>query len=239
MLSDTAARQLARAASLTPGARILDVGAGTGRIAIPLASLGCHVVALDPARPMLEELAKKSSSLALPCVIGEGARLPCAPAIFDVVVIARLLYLTADWKDVLREAVRVLRPGGRLLHEWSNGEADEEWVQIREKIRAMFEHEGVAQPFHPGVRTEEEVESFLRGEGMTATAEVRLGPGQPLTVAMFLQRLVDGECSYTWAVPPEIAKRCVPELQAWAAGRFDLNREVPMPREIVWRMYRR
>ena len=31
----------------------------------------------------------------------------------------------------------------------------------------MFEHEGVANPFHPGVRTEEEVEAFLAGLGMT------------------------------------------------------------------------
>jgi len=44
-------------------------------------------------------------------------------------------------------------PGGRLLHEWSNGDADEEWVQIREKIRAMFEHEGVAARCLPELRT--------------------------------------------------------------------------------------
>ena len=53
----------------------------------------------------------------------------------------------------------------------------------------------------------------------------------------FLTRLVDGECSYTWAVPKDIAARCLPALQSWAAARFDLTREVPMPREIVWRVY--
>jgi len=83
-------------------------------------------------------------------------------------VIARLLYLVPEWKSLLSETRRVLVPGGRLLHEWSHGDADEEWVQIREKIRAMFEHEGVRDPF-----------------------------------GMFLERLVDGECSYT--VPKDVA----------------------------------
>jgi SAM-dependent methyltransferase len=186
---------------------------------------------------MLDELAKKSPSLKIPRVIGVGMQLPFASASFDAVVIARLLYLVPEWQDLLREVRRVLVPGGRVLHEWSNGDSDEEWVQIREKIRAMFEHEGVASPFHPGVRTEDEVEAFLAGLGMTRISTERFGGGHLMTVADFLRRLVDGECSYTWAVPKEIAARCLPELQTWAAARFDLTREVPMPREIVWRVY--
>ena len=84
-------------------------------------------------------------------------------------------------RDLLRDTLRVLKPGGRLLHEWSNGEPDEEWVQIREKIRAMFEQEGVTNAFHPGVRIEGEAETFLL----------------PVSVGMFLRLLVGGECSYT------------------------------------------
>ena len=232
-----AAEALVRDASLRLGSRVLDVAAGTGRVAIPLTALGCRVLAIDIARPMLEEIPKKAPSLNIPRVIGEGAHLPCASAAFDAVAIARLLYLVPEWQALLREAIRVLKPGGRVMHEWSNGDADEEWVQIREKIRAMFEHQGVANPFHPGVRTEEEVETFLDGLGITRIATERFGSGHPMTVGDFLKRLVDGECSYTWAVPKDIAARCLPELQSWAASRFDLSREVPMPREIVWRIY--
>ena len=237
VIADDAARQLARVASLLPGSRVLDVAAGTGRVAIPLAALGCRVVALDAAPPMLDELAKKSPSSPIRRIIGEGERLPFASAQFDAVVVARLLYLVPEWKRLLTEARRVLAQGGRLLHEWSNGDADEEWVQIREQIRGMFEREGVENPFHPGVRTEEEVEAFLAGLGMTRMATERFGGGHLMSVGDFLKRLVDGECSYTWAVPKDIAARCLPQLQAWAATRFDLTREVPMPREIVWRVY--
>jgi SAM-dependent methyltransferase len=238
ILPRQAAERLAAAASLGAASCVLDVGAGTGRVAIALASLGCHVVALDPAGPMLQELLKKSASTSIPCVIGEGARLPIGRAAVDAVVVARLLYLARDWKDVLREAVRVLKPGGRLLHEWSNGAEDEEWVQVREKIRSMFEREGIANPFHPGARTEAEVDALLVDEGMTPAEHVTLGPGPPMTVDSFLKQIVDGECSYTWAVPRDVAERCLPDVLAWAAARFDLTLEVPMPREIVWRPYK-
>ena len=237
VIADDVARQLARAAALEPGSRVLDVAAGTGRVTIPLAALGCSVVALDAARPMLDELATKSPSLSIPRVIADGGSLPFASAQFDAVVIARLLYLVPEWKLLLSEVRRVLVPGGRLLHEWSNGDDDEEWVQIREKIRAMFEREGVENPFHPGVRTEEEVDAFLAGLSMTRMATERFGGEHMMTVGDFLKRLVDGECSYTWAVPKDVAARCLPELQTWAAARFDLTREVPMPRDIVWRVY--
>jgi SAM-dependent methyltransferase len=60
----------------------------------------------------------------------------------------------ADWQSVLREALDVLKPGGCLFHEWGNGEADEEWVQIREKARRLFEGAGVKNPFDPGARSE-------------------------------------------------------------------------------------
>jgi len=238
LIPDEVARALGRVMLAAPDSRVLDLAAGTGRVAIPLATLGYRVIAFDAARPMLDELARKSSGVPIPRVVGEGTQLPFRDGAFDEVVIARLLYLVPDWMELLREVRRVLAPGGRLLHEWSNGDADEEWVQIREKIRRMFEADGVATPFHPGVRTEEEVEAFLGGLRMARIADARFGGGHLMTVGDFLKRLVDGECSYTWAVSRDVLARRLPELQEWAATRFDLAREVPMPREIRWRIYR-
>src|SRR5437868_13561266 len=186
---------------------------------------------------MLEELARKSPALTIPRVVGDGVHLPFQSACVDAVVIARLLYLVPEWIELLSEVRRVLAPGGRLLHEWSNGDADEEWVQIREQLRSMFEADGLTTPFHPGVRTEEDVEALLGELGMRRVSTKRFGGGHLMTVGDFLGRLVGGECSYTWAVPTDILARRLPELQDWAASRFDLEREVPMPREIIWRVY--
>lgn len=51
---------LASAAELKTGSRVLDVGAGTGRVALALADdYGCSVVALEPSLSMLDELQRK------------------------------------------------------------------------------------------------------------------------------------------------------------------------------------
>ena len=226
-------------ANLHPGARVLDIGAGTGRVAIPLAARGCRVAAMEPAAGMLQELKKKASAIGVRLAAGEGARLPFASGAFDVVVIARLLYLTSDWRAILHDAHRVLAGGGCLLHEWGNGEGDEEWVRIREEARRLFESAGVPSPFHPGVRSEADVDADLGELGLVREREIVLGPGPEITLREFLRRLVDGELSYIWHVPDSVRADCLPRLQRWSDARFDLEARVPMPKEIRWTIHRK
>jgi ubiquinone/menaquinone biosynthesis C-methylase UbiE len=257
LLDDDLARRLVAAAALPPGGRVLDVGAGTGRVAISLAALGCRIVALDPSASMLQQLREKGGSeqqdppytapvgrvLSDPAhvspVVGVGSALPFRDRTFDGVVLARLLYLLSDWRDTLDEAVRVLRPGGCLLHEWGNGDPDEEWVQIREQARALFERAGLANPFHPGARDESRVDQWLLDRGMTRACALRAESSMRTTMGKFLERVETGECTYTWSVPKEVQRVCLPALRAWAAGRFDLDREVPVPRDLKWTIFRK
>lgn len=239
VLAEDVVQQLAAAGAIGEGTNVLDIGAGTGRVAIGLAALGCNVVALEPSTGMVETLRTKAGALPLRLLAGEGARLPFPPGQFDVVVIARVLYLTPDWRAVLREAHRVLGAGGRLLHEWGNGQADEEWVQIREKARTLFEEAGVSSAFHPGVRSEREVDDALELLGFVRSADLTIGPGPVLTLAEFLRRLVDGEFSYIWNVPKTVQEECLPLLQAWSEQRFDLGRSISMPRELRWTVCRK
>ena len=239
LLSEDEVARLSIAVALHPGVRILDIGAGTGRTAIPLAELGCEVVAIEPAWGMVEALRAKAQGTKFRVIAGEGSHLPFPDGRVDVVVIARLLYLTPDWRAVLTEAYRVLASGGHLLHEWGNGEADEEWVQIREKARALFEAAGVRFPFHPGVRSEVEVDKYLEVLGFVRTADLPMGPGPILTLSEFLRRLAGGELSYIWNVTKSVQEECLPSLKAWSARTFDLERSIAMPREIRWAIFRK
>jgi ubiquinone/menaquinone biosynthesis C-methylase UbiE len=237
-LSAANARAILDAAGLVVGDEALDLAAGTGRVSVPFAQLGLRMTAIEPAAKMLDQLRAKSESLPVHVVRGEGGKLPLPDASFDAVFIARALYVMPDWRDVLAEVRRVLKPGAPFIHEWGNGTPDEEWLQLREKARALFEGAGVVDPFHPGARTEEKVIARLNELGFRETKVLTFEGDLRMTLADFLDRIVTGQCSYTWNVPPAVKERTLPALTAWAEQRFDLSKEVLLPREIIWRIYR-
>jgi SAM-dependent methyltransferase len=235
VLSDRLAQAVAN--RLRPDARIIDIGAGTGRVAVALASHGFHVVAIDPAVPMLQKIQQKSGGVRVPAVAAEGTRLPFRKNSADAVVLARLLYLVVDWQDLLLEAKEVLRQGGVLFHEWGNGDAGEAWVQVREKARSLFQEAGVETPFHPGARSEAEVDSRLSDLGFYRREQIEAGAGPAITLADFLNKIQTGELSYVWNVPKDVQDFCLPQLRRWCESKFDLDQPAPMPAELRWVVY--
>jgi len=236
---DDGLQRLCEVAGVRPSARVLDIAAGTGRIAIPLAMRGCRMVAIEPAPGMLEQLRAKDRDEKVGKVMADGAHLPFPDGTFDAVVVARLLYLAIDWRVILHEARRVLVPGGCLLHEWGNGQADEEWVQIREEARRRFEEAGLATPFHPGVRSEDEVDEHLGALRLAREGRFEIGAGPATTLRDFLGRLTSGELSYIWAVPEQVRRECLPGLRQWAEQQFKLDEAIPVPRTISWTIFRK
>jgi len=233
------AHDLASRGELPHCGRVLDVGAGTGRVTVTFAAIGYKIVALDPALPMLSELRRKAPEREIQTVVGEGAQLPFAAGRFDAVVLARVLYLMADWQKVLQQAFDVLKPGGCLFHEWGNGDAGEAWVQIREKARTLFEDAGVKNPFHPGARSEAEIDKFLVNLGLDLRNELRIGPGPRMTLLDFVEKILSGEFSYIWNVPKHVRESCLPRLKKWSKNTFDVEQSVPIPKDLRWTIYRK
>ena len=218
-------------------AMIIDIGAGTGRVAVALASKGVRVIAVDPALSMLQTMQRKSGETLVSPVAAEGTCLPFRSNSADAVVLARLLYLVAHWQGLLREAKEVLRQGGILFHEWGNGDASEAWVQVREKARSLFQEAGAADPFHPGARSEGEVDSCLRDLGFDRGEQIEAGAGPTVTLSDFLNKIESGEFSYVWNVPKGIQDVCLPKLRCWCETKFDLDQSAPMPAALRWVVY--
>ena len=106
---------------LAPGAAVVDVGCGTGTLAIALAGRGAHVVGVDGDPEVLALAHAKPGADAVQWRKGLATALPLAGASAERVVMSLLLHhLDAGAKrTALAEAVRVLRPGGRLhVADW-------------------------------------------------------------------------------------------------------------------------
>jgi len=102
-------------AALAPGPRILDLGAGTGNLALPLAARGFEVVAVEPAEAMLEVLRRSAQQrgLSVATLHGMAEALPFEAARFDLVLIADALHFI-DHERAASQIRRVLAPRGSL-----------------------------------------------------------------------------------------------------------------------------
>ncbi len=92
-----------------PGLATLDLGCGEGRCGAELGRLGHRVVGVDSSQRMVDAARER-----IDAVVGEASALPFDDASFDLVVAFMSLQDMDDLSGVVREAARVLEPGGRL-----------------------------------------------------------------------------------------------------------------------------
>jgi SAM-dependent methyltransferase len=101
---------------LETGARVLDVGAGTGKLTRGLVALGFEVVAVEPGSPMLDQL-----RLAVPeaeALEGPAESIPLPDASVDAAFAGQAFHWF-DRERAVSELHRVLRPGGGLALLWN------------------------------------------------------------------------------------------------------------------------
>jgi len=96
-----------------PGMKILDIAAGTGSSSRPLADAGAAVIPADFSQGMLNAGMKRHPDL--PFTLADALNLPFDADEFDVTTLSFGLRNTNDVRKALQEALRVTKPGGRLV----------------------------------------------------------------------------------------------------------------------------
>jgi ArsR family transcriptional regulator len=160
-------------AHLLPPVDVVDIGCGEGYLTIEVARWAKRVIAVDRSTTVLNRAKALAARRRAPNILfkrGELEKLPLESASVDVALLSQALHHAADPAQALGEAVRVLRPGGKLLvldlraHE-------EAWV--REKLGDR----------HLGF-SDEQLEQLLAAAGLV-DIKVTVGSrrsGDPFTV---------------------------------------------------------
>jgi SAM-dependent methyltransferase len=220
---------------------VLEIGAGTGRIGLPLRAAGVDVFGLDLSLPMLRRLVEKAAGAA-PVVQGDATRLPFRDGSFGAAFAVHVLHLIPAWREAVGELVRVVRPGGTIL-------VSQGWwglVAYLDVIEAYTAAAGTTGRLggtpremglrHVGLNEQAELDEALAEA--TPRDLVRLEGAQRMTLGEMVDRLRAGLCSFTWGLDEAARHRGADAAAAFAEERYGpLDEPRDIPQEMYWRAY--
>lgn len=209
-----------RLTAAMPATSFLEVGVGTGRIALPLVRDGFRYTGIDLSGPMLAAAQGKAAGLPgrLLLARADALALPFADATFDVGLVVHVFHLIPDWPLALAELLRVIRPGGFFLYGF------EHWLPtggrhaFDQQWRAILATHGVAPRGHG--TTDQAVVAALRGLGLASETTTVAAWQTTTTVAHALAQRRGRNFSSSWSIPEEIHAHAATELAAWAQTHY-------------------
>lgn len=216
---------LVRALDLGPGRAVLDVGAGTGKLARLLVPSGARVLAVEPVEAMAERLCALVAQVELVGGAAESIQLPDAAV--DAVTCGQSFHWFATRRAVA-ELVRVLRPAGRLAlvwNEWSYDAAVQPWLG---GLGALFDE--LAGPDTPRSRTGA-WRAPLDGGPFTDLGRTSFANDEDGTVETVLERLLT--TSYIAALGAEELRAATAQLRGLVeAGASDGRVAIPQQTHV-------
>lgn len=221
------------AAELAGRDRTLEIGVGTGRIALPLHERGVALVGVDISLPMLARLvANASGRMPFSLLVADATRLPFADGGYDATIASHVFHLIPQWREATDEVLRVTSPGGVLLVDLGRHDGGP-WHELMVEV---FRENGVERQ-RSGVTEPGEFVDYVAGRATprdlpTVTIPIQASLGEILGM---IERQIT---SWTWTFSPEeLHVACeAARVRAGAEG-IDLDERVDMPYELGWRAY--
>ncbi len=194
--------------------RVLDVGAGTGRIGKAFVEANDFYVAVDASLAMLQEFRKHSETALL--IQADGARLPFASHSFDVVLLMQVLSGTQDWQGLLTEIRRVLRHTGVVAVGHTSHPADGVDERLKGELGSILKSMGVE--WHEPKQARKQSLAWLESLATRSTHVTAATWTGERTPGEFLVRHRSG--ARFSALPPAIQDAAMEKLHVWAEREF-------------------
>lgn len=219
---------------------ILELGIGTGRIAIPLLARKFKISGIDISRGMMRRLQRNAASACVhipDLVEGDATLLPFAHKSLDTVLAVHVLHLIPAWQAVISEVLRVLSPQGSFVLGYESHPADTPY----DLIRNHFEETVLSRGFDPRrhvKRDFEDVHQRFHEENAVKKEWVACEWTSTQSPAHALDRFESRKWSSTWNIPEAIFQESIDQLRSWVDHAFpDLDRVYSIPTQFIWRKY--
>lgn len=227
---------LVREAGMTPDARVLEVGIGTGRIGLSVAAHAQRLFGIDLSIEMMDALRRKQSAtnLHIELAQADAGRLPFANDTFDVAYAVHVYHLVSGWQLALLEARRALKPGGRFVVSFHTRDEQSPNVRLRRQLNALIQPYGLNTK-RPGTQSEQELYDAIK----TWDPTLRIAPVKQWDDAEIPEELLhelDRQIfSETWMIPRKVMAAVMPKLRDWAANEFgDLTQPIGVQYASRW-----
>jgi ubiquinone/menaquinone biosynthesis C-methylase UbiE len=197
--------------------RLLDLGAGSGRIGRAFVAAGDEYVGVDLSFGMLRQFARRADTDGrVPHLAqADGERLPFADATFDAVLLIQVFGGLDEWRPFVGEARRVLRAAGSLvLGRTAMPEAGVDG-RMKERLDAVLVDMGVT---HARKNTREHVQRWLGSTAVGGAPVAAAAWDAERTPRAFLERHRTG--ARFSLLPEPIKDEALSRLARWAVGEF-------------------
>jgi ubiquinone/menaquinone biosynthesis C-methylase UbiE len=215
--------------------RALEIGVGTGAVALPLAERGVDLVGMDVSTAMMAKLVAKAGGRApLPLVRGDATRIPMRDAAVAGAYARHVLHLIADWRTVVSELCRVVGDGVVLVDV--GGDTSEAWLELWDAMELGPDAEPVGLDVsRDGVDVVDE--AFTAAGGRLRIVE-EMTRNDLDTVATALDEIQRRSPSWTWRVSDATLERSIELGIAWTMERYGtLDVRLQEESSVRWRIY--
>jgi ubiquinone/menaquinone biosynthesis C-methylase UbiE len=206
-------------ARLPDRAQVLDVGAGTGRIGKAFLAAGDFYVGVDSSHAMLQEFsAKPEFRESKSCLLAraEGRQLPFQNASFDLVLLMQVLSAAGNWRDLLDECRRVLRPGGIIAVGHTRSPESGIDAQLKRQLVAILD--AMLVPWHQPRESRRQALAWLESASVRHWYREAASWKVTTSAEEFLSRHRSG--ARFAALPLSVQQEALAKLRAWAETNF-------------------
>lgn len=221
---------------LGQGARVLDMGCGAGRIALPMAAAGLVVTGVDSDAAMLAEASRNAAAagLDLEAIHGDITAMPLPDDHFNAVLSINVLHLVPAWQQALAEAMRVMRPSGLFIQGRDWLDPDSCAGRMRTRMRE------IVLTLEPGLRPTAAASPMVMAQALAQAG----GSNEPdITAATWhtalspqelLEQMAARAHNETWMLNDALLAATLERLGAWAQETWeDISRPEQVERRFV------